>query len=172
MVRKQVASAILLLVRKWIGGIAVGGMLWGMWILLWRGAGWPILAVGGLFPVVILGAVKAAVLPMDFPLAAWFRLDLWATLGITVFVLVLAAVARAGWAIVRGRTRSGIVAIPVKLESDMGRLLLLWTITVTPGTIALLLEGDVAYVHCLHQPAGPSLPATAFVEQLLVRLWG
>ena len=158
--------------RRWIGGIAVGGLLWGMWVLLWRGAGWPIVVVGGLFPLVTLGAVKAGVVPMDFPLAAWVRLDLWLALGITVSALIVAAVARTGWAILTGHVRSGIVAIPLRVQSEMGQLLLLWTITVTPGTIALLVEGDVAYVHCLHQPSGPCLPGATFVQSLLLRLWG
>ncbi len=158
--------------RRWIGGIAVGGLLWGMWVLLWRGAAWPILTVGAVFPVATLGAAKAGLLPLDFPLAAWFRLDLWLAFAGVVSALVVAAVARTGWAILTGRTRSGIVAIPIRPRSEMGRLLLLWAITVTPGTIALLVEEDAAYVHCLHRPPGPSLPGTGLVENLLVRLWG
>ncbi len=158
--------------RRWIGGIVVGGLLWGMWVLLWRGAAWPILALGGLFPVATLGATKAGTLPMDFPLSAWFRLDLWLAFAGTVCALVVAAVARTGWAILTGRVRSGIIAIPIRVRSEMGQLLLLWAITITPGTIALLVEEDTAYVHCLHRPSGPCLSGTTLVENLLVRLWG
>ncbi len=58
------------------------------------------------------------------------------------------------------------------VKSEMGQLLLLWAITVTPGTIALLVEGDMAYVHCLHQPSSPRLAGIPVVENLLRRLWG
>lgn len=155
-----------------MSGIAIGGVLGGLWVLLWRGAAWPILALGGLFPVATLGAMKVGILPMDFPLSAWFRLDLWLALSGTVGALVVAAVARTGWAILTGRVRSGIIAIPIRVRSEMGQLLLLWAITVTPGTIALLVEEDIAYVHCLHRPSHPRLPGAAWVDGLLVRLWG
>lgn len=158
--------------RRWIGAIVVGVLLWGMWVLLWRGAGWPILALGGLFPAATVGATKAGILPMDFPLAAWLRVDLWAAFALSVTVLVIVSVARTGMAIVTGRIRSGIIAIPIRVRSEMGQLLLLWAITVTPGTIALLVEEDTAYVHCLHRPSGPCLSGTARIEGLLVRLWG
>ncbi|HEU68340.1 MAG TPA: hypothetical protein ENN53_03875 [Candidatus Acetothermia bacterium] len=167
------ASAILqFAMRHWISGIAIGGLLWGMWILLWRGASWPVLALGGLFPLgILLGAVWGP-LRLEFPVTAWWRLDLWAAFGLAVAALVMQAVARTGWAILTGRIQPGVIAIPIRVRSEMGQLLLLWAITVTPGTIALLVEGDIAYVHCLHRPSQPRLPGAAWVDGLLVRLWG
>lgn len=165
-------SAILALMRRWIGAIVVGGLLWGMWSLLWRGAEWPILVVGVLFPAATLGATKVGILPMNFPLGAWLRVDLWAAFALAVTALTIVSVARTGWAILTGHVRSGIIAIPIRVRSEMGQLLLLWAITVTPGTIALLVEENTAYVHCLHRPTGPCLPGTSRVENLLVRLWG
>ncbi|GAB4305468.1 MAG: Na+/H+ antiporter subunit E [Candidatus Bipolaricaulota bacterium] len=158
--------------RHWINGIAIGGLLWGMWVLLWRGASWPVLAVGGVFPLgILLGAVGGR-LRLEFPVSAWWRLDLWAAFGLAVTALVVKAVARTGWAILIGRIQPGVIAIPIRVRSEMGQLLLLWAITVTPGTIALLVEGDIAYVHCLDQPSQPRLPAIERVERLLVGLWG
>ncbi len=156
---------------RWVGGIAIGGLLWGMWVLLWRGAPWPVLALGSVFPLGILVGAALGPLRLGFPLSAWVRVDLWAALALVVTALVIGAVARTGWAIVTGRIRSGIVAIPIRVKSEMGQLLLLWAITVTPGTIALLVEEDIAYVHCLHRPRGPRLAGTTLVESLLIRLW-
>jgi len=157
---------------RWVGGIVLGGLLWGMWTLFWRGAAWPVVALGAAFPVTILIAVRTGLLRLEFPISAWTRVDLWAAFALVVATLVIQAVTRTGWAIVTGRARPGIVAIPVRLKSEMGQLLLLWAITVTPGTIALLVEGEMAYVHCLHQPSSPRLSGTSVVESLLRRLWG
>ncbi len=158
--------------RHWISGIAIGGLLWGMWVLLWRGASWPVLALGGLVPLGILLGAAGRRLRLEFPVSAWWRLDLWAAFGLAVTALVMKAVARTGWAILTGRIQPGVIAIPIRVRSEMGQLLFLWAITVTPGTIALLVEGDIAYVHCLHRPSQPRLPEAAWVDGLLVRLWG
>ncbi len=87
----------------------------------------------------------------------------------------MAAVASTSVCILTGRTRPGIVAVPVQVRSEIGQLLLLWSITVTPGTIALLVE-DSLYVHALHLPSNPgpklTLPGLSTVEWVLKRLWG
>jgi len=106
------------------------------------------------------------------PARVWLRLDLWLLLMGLVTARVVVAVITTTWAILTGRVRSGIVAMPVRLRSRMGRLLLLWAVTVTPGTIALLLEGDLLYVHTLHRPAGATVPGIPALEGVLLRLWG
>ncbi len=150
----------------------VGGLLWGMWVLLWRGPPWPVALVGAAFPAATLLAAAAGILPFRFPLGAWLRLDLWAAFALTVTALVVRSVALTGWAVVTGRVEPGILAIPLQGRSEMGKLLFLWAITVTPGTIALLVEEDAAYVHTLHRPAGISLPGMDFLQRLLGGLWG
>ncbi len=47
------------------------------------------------------------------------------------------------------REDSRIVALPVRLKDPIGQFLLLNSITFTPSTISLLLEGDILYVHWL-----------------------
>lgn len=158
--------------RRWVGGIVVGGLLWGLWVLLWRRADPVVLVVGAAFPLAIVGATALGVLRFEFPLAAWYRLDLWLRFVALVVVLVAQGVARTGWAVLTGRSRSGIVAIPLRADSEMARLLLLWAITVTPGTIALLVEGDLVYVHCLHCPDCPRLGGEKPIQEILRGLWG
>lgn len=141
-------------------------------MLLWRGPPWPVALAGLAFPAGTLLATAAGRLPFHFPLTAWLRLDLWAAFFLAVAALVARSVAATGWAIATGRVKPGIVAIPVQVRSEMGKLLLLWAITVTPGTIALLVEEDAAYVHALHRPAGASLPGVDVLQRLLRGLWG
>ncbi|MCR4391711.1 MAG: Na+/H+ antiporter subunit E [Candidatus Acetothermia bacterium] len=157
---------------RWIGGIVVGALLWGLWALLWRGAAWPVISLGAAFPACLLIALAVGRVRLPFPVSAWIRWDLWLAFAVVVAGRVAQAVASTGWAILAGTARPGIVAVPVRLRSELGQLLLLWAITVTPGTIALLIEGDLLYVHCLHRPPGPELPGLATVERILERLWG
>lgn len=152
--------------------VAVGGVLWGLWLVLWRSASWPVLASGALFPLGLALLFSLSRIRPEIPARVWLRLDLWLLLMGLVIVRVIVAVITTAWAILNGRARPGIVAMPVRLRSGMGRLLLLWAVTVTPGTIALLLEGDLLYVHTLRRPAGAAVPGIAALEGVLLRLWG
>lgn len=158
--------------RRWVGGIVVGALLWGLWVLLWRRADPVVLASGAVFPLGIAGAAALGLLRFDFSLTAWYRLDLWLRFAGLVALLVAQGVTWTGWSVLTGRSRSGIVTVPLEVRSEMGRLLLMWAITVTPGTIALLAEGDLVYIHCLHRPEGFQVRGEGRVQELLRRLWG
>ena len=51
--------------------------------------------------------------------------------------------------ILLGDEEGRIVALPLRLQHPIGRLLLLNSITLTPSTISLLVEGDLLYIHWL-----------------------
>jgi len=51
--------------------------------------------------------------------------------------------------ILLGDEEGRIVALPLRLRHPIGRLLLLNSITLTPSTISLLVEGDLLYIHWL-----------------------
>lgn len=156
---------------RWFGAIAIGCWLWCSWVVLWREASWEVM-VGGLWlPLVILGATAAGRLRIPFPIRTWLRWDLWVAFLFLVGERIIRAVVSTGLSTITGRSRPGVVAVHLGIKSDMGRLLLLWAITVTPGTIALLLEGDLLYVHCLQRPAGPQVPGVEKLESLLKRIW-
>jgi len=150
----------------------VGGLLWGLWLLLWRSIAWPVVASGAIFPLGLAMALKAGVVRLDFPARAWLRWDLWALLALLLSFRVAQGVLTTSYAILTGRARSGVIAVPVRLTSDMGRLLFLWAVTVTPGTIALLLEEELLYVHCLRRPRGMTPTGLTALEGVLLRLWG
>ncbi|RLE31173.1 hypothetical protein DRJ54_01040 [Candidatus Acetothermia bacterium] len=155
-----------------ISGLLSGGLLMGVWAALWRSTDWPVLASGLVFPLSLAALTGLGRLGPDLPLRIWLRLDLWGAFLVLVALRVTAAVISTSWAVISGGRSPGIVAVPVRLRSHMGRLLLLWAVTVTPGTIALLLEGDLLYVHCLRRPPGAVLPGLPSLEGVLLRLWG
>ena len=51
--------------------------------------------------------------------------------------------------ILLGNEEGRIVALPLRLRHPIGQLLLLNSITLTPSTISLLIEGDLLYIHWL-----------------------
>ena len=51
--------------------------------------------------------------------------------------------------ILAGDEEGRIVALPLRLRHPIGQLLLLNSITLTPSTISLLIEGDLLYIHWL-----------------------
>ncbi len=150
----------------------LGVLLWGLWIGLWRVFELPVVLGGGVLFVLPFALVLSGKLTLAQPLSAWVRWDLWLGFLVLVALRVAQSVVVTGVSVITGRVRPCVVCVPVTVKSDVARLLLLWSITVTPGTIALLLEGDVLYVHCLCQPFRPGLPGLALSERLLGALWG
>ncbi len=149
----------------------VGAMLWGLWVLLWREPSWPVILAGAAFPLGLWllrrsGRVRLA-LPPPF-----FRLHLWLGFWLTVGLRVAIAVAQTAWAAVTGSISPGIAAVPLRVRSEMAQLLLLWAITVTPGTIALLVEGETLYIHCLHLPPRGYPEGVERLQSLVQRIWG
>ena len=51
--------------------------------------------------------------------------------------------------ILLGRQEGRIVALPIRINNPFGQFILLNSITLTPSTISLLLEGDLLYIHWL-----------------------
>lgn len=150
-----------------LGAFGVGGLLWGLWVLLWRTTDWPVIAAGSVFLAGVYLFLWARRISLDLPHSV-LRLDLWLSFFAIVAARVVMAVGKTGLAIVSGRVEPTVVAIPVPLGSELGRLLFLWAITVTPGTIALLVEGNLAYVHCLCRPSEKGLSSlTRLLERIL-----
>lgn len=53
--------------------------------------------------------------------------------------------------ILSGKEEGRIVALPIRVGDPFARFLLLNSITLTPSTISLLLEGDLLYIHWLRE---------------------
>ncbi len=158
--------------RRLLGAAVLGFMLFLLWVGLWRQVTPSVLFSGAVLSLLPAGLALWGKVELRQPVAAWVRVDLWIVFLFLVALRVAQAVAVTAVSVITGKAHSGIVAVPVSVQSDMARLLLLWSITVTPGTIALLLEGDLLYVHCLCQPVRPGLPGLQFTQRLLGGLWG
>jgi len=161
---------------KWRGALLTalvgGGLLWGLWVLLWRSASPPVLFSGLWCPLALLLFSRWGGLGRGVPLHTWARLDLWVGYFLLFGLGVVRGVIGTSLSIIAGKARPGIIAIPLQVRSDLGKLLLVLAITASPGTIALLAEGEILYVHCLHLPTGPDLPGIGAVRALLVKLAG
>ncbi|MCQ2510309.1 MAG: Na+/H+ antiporter subunit E [Lachnospiraceae bacterium] len=59
-----------------------------------------------------------------------------------------------------------IVHFHSSLKSDISRVILANSITLTPGTITVRLEGDEYYVHCLDKDFAEGMDASIFVKLL------
>jgi multicomponent Na+:H+ antiporter subunit E len=99
-------------------------------------------------------------------------------LGVFLIVLVFlmyVASFRVLWQILRGRINPGMVHFRTRLRSDIARLVLTSSITLTPGTITVFLDDDHLIVHWLdarttHSKFAWKLIASRF-ESLLGRIW-
>ena len=61
----------------------------------------------------------------------------------------------------------GIVKVPVDLQSDYGQAMLANSITLTPGTITAVQEGDKLTVHCLDAALAEGVEDQSFQRKLL-----
>lgn len=163
-------AQLLLNSQSMLATLAVGSALWGLWILLWRQPFWPVILAGGVFPLGLWLLRRKGLVSLALP-PRFFRLDLWLRFLGLVGARVVTSVGQAAWAALTGSIRPGVVTVPLRVRSEMAQLLLLWAITITPGTIALLAEGDMLYVHCLHLPSDGSLIGLDHLQGLLERIW-
>lgn len=93
---------------------------------------------------------------------------------VLVFEMYVASF-RVLWQILRGRINPGVVHFRTRLRSDIARLVLTSSITLTPGTITLFLDDDHLIVHWLdakttHSRYAGELIAGRF-EAILKRIW-
>ncbi|NOX45083.1 MAG: Na+/H+ antiporter subunit E [Caldiserica bacterium] len=149
-----------------------GGALWGIWILLWRSTSVLVLVSGMWCPIALFSLSVWSGLGTGVPRSVWTRPDLWAAFLLLFLWGVARGVIRTAASILRARYSPGIIAIPVRVRSDLGKLLLVLAITASPGTIAILVEEEILYVHCLQLPERPELPGVGALQRILVKLTG
>ncbi len=149
-----------------------GGALWAIWILLWRSTSIPVLISGVWCPAALFALALWNGFGTGVRRSVWTRPDLWAAFFLLFLWGVGRGVIRTAISILRARCSPGIIAIPVRVRSDLGKLLLVLAITASPGTIALLAEEDILYVHCLELPERPALPGIGPLQRILVKLTG
>lgn len=91
-----------------------------------------------------------------------------------IFILIKEIV-KANYAVIKMITSSryviepAVVRFKVDLKSNLARVALANSITLTPGTITVSLEGDEYVVHCLDKELAEGINSSVFVD-LLKRL--
>ena len=58
------------------------------------------------------------------------------------------------WLILSGTGEGRLMALPLRVSHPLGQFVLLNSITLTPSTISLLVEGNVVYLHWLQSRGG------------------
>ncbi len=94
--------------------------------------------------------------------------------GVLIFNMYVASF-RVLWQIVRGNINPGIVHFRTRLKTDIARVALASSITLTPGTITLDLDDDHLVVHWLDARTTHSRYAGRLIkgahEKLLKKVW-
>lgn len=133
------------------------------WILLNGTLAPDVLGVGALVALAITVLVRDG-LSFLFELRIAPR-SLWASVQFMVYFLKELVLANVRLAIIvlspSLPIKPGIVKVRTRLKSRMGRLLLANSITLTPGTLTVELEGDWLYIHWVTVEADDIDGATA-----------
>ncbi|MGB2982672.1 MAG: Na+/H+ antiporter subunit E [Candidatus Bipolaricaulia bacterium] len=74
--------------------------------------------------------------------------------GFTLLYRLIVSTLFTSWLILSGKGEGRLMALPVRVSHPLGQFVLLNSITLTPSTISLLVEGDVVYLHWLQARDG------------------
>lgn len=126
-----------------------------LWLLLWDTVSFANIASGLLVAVAVLAFAR---LPRLRPLDADQRLRVnpFAAIWLVLFVLYKLVEANVvlAWEIVtpRDRIHTGVIAVPLRTQSETAMMVVANVITLTPGTVTIEAVGSppVLYVHVLH----------------------
>ena len=80
--------------------------------------------------------------------------------------IIKASLATIGCILSPGQPHSAIIKFQSGLKSNTARVLLANSITLTPGTISVDLQGDEYIIHCLDKRFGDGIDESSFVKQL------
>lgn len=138
--------------------LRVSGMLvWltVLWLLLWDTISFANIASGLLVAVTVLAFARLPRLRAVDP-DQRTRINPFAAIYLVLFVLYKLVEANVvlAWEIVtpRDRIHTGVIAVPLRTQSETAMMVVANVITLTPGTVTIEAEGSppVLYVHVLH----------------------
>ena len=139
-----------------------------LWILLNGSVTWEIILLGlGLTAAIGLAAFLLWGYGPKKELRIYSRLPLFAA----YLVVLLYSILKANYSVLRlilspGRIQPALVRVEVDLKTEMARYILANSITLTPGTITVLSEGNTLTVHCLRRELLGDLSESVFVRLL------
>ena len=109
---------------------------------------------------------------MDYSLKKEFNLYRNILRGASYLLLLLAEIIKANYSVIclilspKYEIEPKLVKFRVDLKSDTLRAVLADSITLTPGTITVTLEGDEYLVHCLDKDLAEGMSDSEFVRKL------
>jgi len=121
-----------------------------LWVLLTRRVDLPVLGLGLVAVSVVVLAQRILFRRQDRLVQTILRHP-WRSVRYAA-ILLWRFVVSTGYTIrliLLGDEEGRIVALPLRLRHPIGQLILLNSITLTPSTISLLIEGDLLYIHWL-----------------------
>lgn len=109
---------------------------------------------------------------MDYSLKKELRTyrNIWR--GISYIVLLLKEIIKANYSVIhlilspKYEIEPKLVRFKTDLKSDTSRVILADSITLTPGTITVTLEGDEYLIHCLDKDMAEGMEDSEFVHRL------
>ncbi len=132
-------------------GLVVGwGLLYLLWLILFREVSTIILVSGVFATGLVVYLFFVFELSIDIPGRSLARPLLWLKFLAFLVVEVVKSTLRTCFLILTGDVKGRIVAYDTQLESGTGKLFLLNSITLTPITIGILSEENLVYIHHLH----------------------
>jgi multicomponent Na+:H+ antiporter subunit E len=149
-----------------------------LWILLWDTVSFANIASGLFVALVVLSFARLPRLRGLDP-DQRVRINPFAAIWLVVFVLYKLVEANVvlAWEIVtpRDRIRTGVIAVPLRTQSDAAMMVVANVITLTPGTVTIEAIGSppVLYVHVLHLHEIDEVRSDLLhLESLTVRAFG
>jgi len=154
--------------------IAAMAVLLGLWIALSRSVD-PVHLLVGLAASAVALLLQRRIFPRIDPFVTSLvrRPDRFVVFLATLLARLVASTLHTSWLILSGRGVGRLMALPLKLKHPLGQFLLLNSVTLTPSTISLLVEGDVVYVHWLQsrRSAGDWRKVVASMEQKILDIF-
>jgi len=130
--------------------IAAMAVLLGLWLAISRSLDPIHVGVGAIAAAVALLLQRRIFPRLDPFIASLFRRPDRLVVFLAILLVRLASsTLYTSWLILSGRGVGRLMALPLKLKHPLGQFVLLNSVTLTPSTISLLVEGDVVYVHWL-----------------------
>jgi multicomponent Na+:H+ antiporter subunit E len=156
--------------KRYLALLFVLAIVW----LVWSGHFDPfLLTMGGLSCLVVLivagrmGIIDDEGVPIQLGLRPQIKYAPW----------LAREVMRSNWSMVkvilsrRPRFRRNLIQIPITLKTEIGRVIMANSITLTPGTVSTRFQGDQLEVHALMDP-GPDDPTIVEIEKRVRDLEG
>jgi len=123
-----------------------------LWLAIGRNSDPWAIAIGAAAAVAVLFLQRRLFPSMSlFSLRLLCRIHCLIHFLLTLFIRFVTSTIHTSRLIILGGEEGQIIALPIQIDDPFARFILLNSITLTPSTITLLLEGNLLYIHWLRK---------------------